>query len=198
MGFEFPPTARRRLVWFTWSALRSLGNSPSVSLSVVFPFVGYWILFSDFASQYLSMSSLDSPPADSSFLGWLSQSRLYFLYFGLLFLGIGSFIYQVRCPYIIKKHADWSDYVIGDGAAMSSRHVTSLGHVLGVIETTAPTPDLDTTRVLFMQRWFAEESYKHTLPRLAVAMCFYVGLTLIAIPSAVSALKIAKLFINLT
>ncbi|MEH2472048.1 hypothetical protein V1281_006765 [Nitrobacteraceae bacterium AZCC 2161] len=195
MGLQLPPMKTMRFRAVSWTALRSLGNSPSVRLSAIFPFVGYWILFNDFASQYLSMSALDARQANPGFLHWFSSSRLYFLYLGLLSLGIGSFIYQARCPYIIKKHADWSDYVIGDGDAMSDSQILSLGKVLAVVESgSGPTPGRENVRVYFMQRWYSNQSNEHPLSRLIVGVFFYAGLTLIAIPSIVSALKIAALF----
>jgi hypothetical protein len=47
-------------------------------------------------------------------------------------MGIGSFIYQARCPYIVKKHADWPDYVASDGDAMNPKQVFNLSKVLNI------------------------------------------------------------------
>ena len=85
----------------TWAQLRSAGNSRIVQTSVLFPLVGYLILFNDQVISFLSMHKLDHPP--DGFLASIWTRKLYFLYFGLMSLGIGSFIYSLRCPFIICR-----------------------------------------------------------------------------------------------
>lgn len=181
---------RRFQIW-SWTSLRSLGNSAAVRISAVFPFIGYLIIFNDQVKKYLTLTALETTTRHGDLFSSLWELKLYFLYFGLLSLGIGSFIYQARCPYIVKKHADWSSYVIVDGPAMSMQQVLSLGKVLRAqIEPPVDREDLDNIRVYFMQRWYAEQSDAMLFSRIAVGILFWLGLFLVAVPSTLSAVKI--------
>lgn len=186
---------RRRFSWLTWTTLRSLGNSQSVKLSALFPFVGFWILFNDQAHQFLKISVLDGDLSSKSWIESLWLNKIFFVYFGLLFLGIGSFIYQARCPYIIKKHADWSDYVTGDGEAMNAAQLFNLSKVLD-IDVDQAGGSLDKARSFLMQNWYADQSADKPFSRLITASCFFIGLGLLAVPSIISAIKVGELFVG--
>ena len=161
-----------------------------MQLSAAFPFVGYLILFNDDVSKVLNLRLLDDGLVREGSLDLLWHTKLYLIYFGLLFLGLGSFLYQLRCPRVIKKHIDWEDYVQSDGGAMSAEHISSLEKILDVqINAT-----LDAKKSMVLQRWYADQSNTKPITRLSVAVFFLFGLSLLAIPSALSFLKIAKLF----
>ena len=103
-------------------------------------------------------------------------------------MGLGSLIYQSACPYLVKKHADWADYVRSDGPSLNSDQVLALARILHI------QGPADIIKSIVMQHWYAEESNKYAIIRLCVAVFFYSGLILLAIPSILSAFKIAKLF----
>jgi hypothetical protein len=178
---------KRKFAWITWSNLRSFGNSRAVQLSAMFPFIGYWILFNDYLSQYFKLGALDAPA--SAWLDVLWNTKLYFLYFGLLSLGLGSFIYQARCPHIVKKHGDWTDYVRTDGTAMNADQLLILATIAGV----AARPVAE-NRSMIMQSYYAQSSNTKAFSRLLVGIFFLLGMLLLAVPSLLSAWKIGKLF----
>lgn len=186
---------QRSLPWITWSKLRSLGNSHSVRLSALFPFVGFWILFNDQAHQFLKLSVLDGDLAAQGCIAAIWRNKLFFVYFGLLLMGIGSFIYQARCPYVVRKHADWSDYVIADGDAMTKMQIVDLGKAMAINMNHAGS-SMEQARSFLMQNWYASESATKPISRLMTAFCFFAGLGMLAVPSLVSAIKIAALAVG--
>lgn len=186
---------------FTWSTLRSLGNSQAVRLSALFPFVGFWILFNDQVSAFLHMSPLDATtgPANGqwSLVNFIWKLKIYFYYFGLFALGVGSSIYQASCPYIIRKHADWSDYVRTDGDAMGIQMLGSLADVVGIREhDQIRYLKLEERRPLIMQRWFSQQSYEKPIQRLITAIFFGIGLILLSIPTFASLVKVTELLLR--
>jgi hypothetical protein len=184
---------KRSFSGITWTTLRSLGNSQSVKMSAIFPFVGFWILFNDQVHQFLELSTLSVAPLGHSWLDRVWSNKIFLVYFGLMALGFGSFLYQWRCPYIVKKHGDWSDYVRSDADAMGEFHIASLGNVLG-LELHHKGIEPAEVRSIYMQRWFAEQSAEAPWSRLFTATFFYLGLAILAIPSIISAIKIGTIF----
>ena len=91
----------------TWSALRGIGNSLPARASVIVPFVGYLIIFNKHLVEKLAFRCIDLPCSEQTLF-----PKLYYLYFGLTFFGIGSFLYQLRCDSRIKRFANVEDYTL--------------------------------------------------------------------------------------
>jgi hypothetical protein len=178
----------------TWSELRSIGNSRLIQVSAVFPIVGYLILFSDEVSNFLSMRHLPSLP-QSGFLDSLWQGKLYFVYFGLMLLGLGSLIYQVACPFIIKKHGDYTDYVRVDGDALSFRTFEKMGKAASIPYAASRDKSGSISSEL-MQANYEIESRSKQIARLCVTCLFYTGFAILAVPSLLTAMKVVALLIR--
>jgi hypothetical protein len=100
-----------------WSSIRRVGQSKLLSLTIVVPFLGSLLLFNQYVVDVLSLSpALVNKLFPRSGIGMselareVTLSRLYFLYFGLSFLGAGAFLFTVVCPLEIKNHASARDY----------------------------------------------------------------------------------------
>jgi hypothetical protein len=179
----------------TWISLRGVGNARIVQLSAIFPFVGYLILFNDEVSKFLSMATLDRG-SHGSLIDILWPNKLYFLYFGLMFTGLASVIYQVRCPYIVKKHGDWADYVRIDGDSLSNAAAASLGEAVGRdYREDCRSENPDHVTMDYMRAWFRRQSEARPFSRIVAAIFFFLGFSLLALPSALSAVKIVNLII---
>ena len=88
-----------------WIVARSLGRLKLVQWTIAVPLVGYLILFNETLVGHLGLSS--SVTGISPHTSGLSQGatfRLICIYFGLTFLGIGSVLFMVFCPTIIREH----------------------------------------------------------------------------------------------
>lgn len=177
-----------------WTQLRSVGNSKIVQASILFPLVGYLILFNESAASLLSTSSLDRASPNEGLIEFLWIRKLYFLYFGLMFLGLGSLGYAMFCPRIIKKYGDSADYIRFDGPAMTQRMLRKLAERAGLEGLTTTTDD----QILengpdILRTWFHFQTYRHPLARDTVTTLFALGFVLISVPSIVSIIKIGSL-----
>ena len=91
--------------WSPWVTYID-GWVPRVSL--LFPIVGYLILFNDQIVGQLEFHHLTRP---SPFSWGLDQiSRLRFIYYGLFFLGMSNFLFKIRKPYVFRFGRDVIDY----------------------------------------------------------------------------------------
>lgn len=94
-----------------WSELRSIGNSRIVQASILMPVIGYLLLFND---EIVKLSGLifngDADPP---------LTRLYFTYYGLTLLAVGSVIYAWFCPMVVKKYPAPVEYFLAEGTFFS-------------------------------------------------------------------------------
>jgi hypothetical protein len=60
----------------TWMELRSVGNSRVVQTSVVFPLIGYLILFNDQVASFLVMRGLDMASPAHGWVAWIWARKL--------------------------------------------------------------------------------------------------------------------------
>jgi hypothetical protein len=89
-----------RYAWrhFHWRNLRKVTHSKVVQSTALFPFVGYFAL-NEGAKNLLTL-----PEGIPTLLE--PNSKLFLVYFGLLLIGGGVVIYNLRCPYLIKYFED--------------------------------------------------------------------------------------------
>tara|TARA_R110001583_G_C5649005_1_gene408529 strand:- start:110 stop:721 length:612 start_codon:yes stop_codon:yes gene_type:complete len=92
----------------SWSSLRTLGESKVIKLTFLTPVFGYVIIFSDYFIQlltqvntYLSLSQAKE----------VAISNAYFMYFGLLLLGIASGIYALFSPNLCNEYKSIRSYL---------------------------------------------------------------------------------------
>lgn len=96
----------------TWDALRVIGKSRIVELTVLVPFIGYLLLFNNEMISYFELSSdIISSGQKIDEISKDTISRLYFLYFGLTVLGFSSMAFSIKCPAIIKNHANEYEFL---------------------------------------------------------------------------------------
>lgn len=110
----------RPLSHIPWSSIRRIGQSRLLSLTIIVPFLGSVILFNQAVVDSLSISPevvrrwfhLASERSDEAALTAhsLTISRLYFVYFGLSFLGFGSAVFALFCPESIKEYPSVTNY----------------------------------------------------------------------------------------
>jgi hypothetical protein len=183
----------------TWASLRSIGNSRAVQASVAFPVIGYLILLSSQFTSIFDGGLAGQAQHQGDWWDRLWAIKLYFVYFGLLNLGIGSAIYQFSCPRQIKKHGDWEDYVRIDGPAMTNAYIAALGKIMGrdyQTEISRPGANWPDLKIQYLRQHYAMLSAEAKYRRVAVAYFFFSGLGLLSVPSLMTAAKISVLFIR--
>ncbi len=88
-------------LWFdyvNWQRLKPFLNGHLAKIAPIVPLIGYVLLFNDTISKNLSFESLTGGAGTAFFS---SIARLQLIYFGLIFVGVASFIFFVKCPQTI-------------------------------------------------------------------------------------------------
>lgn len=101
-----------------------------MALTILAPFVGYLVLFNQTIVQQLSLATeiLGSPAGDGVTAATLQ--RLYFLYFGLIFLGLGSGLFALFCPIEIKDCSSAREYVEAESPLISRSKIALAADVV--------------------------------------------------------------------
>ncbi len=102
-----------------WNSIRSVGNSQIVRASILVPVIGYILLYGSAFREWFSFVNEISEATSLNSNSWIeyfiSISRFHMLYFSLVFLSIGSVIYQICCPKIIKNYRSPGEYFKEEG-----------------------------------------------------------------------------------
>jgi hypothetical protein len=118
--------------------------------------------------------------------------KLYLIYFGLTFLGVGAAIYQWKCPSFVKKYGDWADYVAGVAPHVDREQLQTLARVLdrnADVDLLHGTVE-DRTRS-YLRQHYKQMSHYSVGWRMATAVLFAWGFALLSIPSFMTAVRVA-------
>ncbi|MFP4003122.1 MAG: hypothetical protein ACLFV8_05040, partial [Alphaproteobacteria bacterium] len=111
MGIDRPNAVkwlRRQFVeWTKWSSIRTIGQAPAMKSVILIPLVGYLIIFSKELSEVFVPFLEENSEFEEALAS--TQTKLIFIYLGLLFLSIGQLIY-IFSPSEIKKYRDSISY----------------------------------------------------------------------------------------
>ena len=104
-----------------WSSIASIGNSSPARLTALAPLIGYLIIYNQFIAEFffLSNSGMASDQPTLSVLDLLRDLKLTFLYFGLVFFGIGAILFAFFAPRSVRKYKTPEEFVLAMGAAQT-------------------------------------------------------------------------------
>ncbi|MEO0893342.1 MAG: hypothetical protein AAFY35_12160 [Pseudomonadota bacterium] len=104
-----------------WSSIASIGNSTPARLTAIAPLIGYLIIYNQFIAEFFFFSNngVASDPSTLTLLDLLQDLKLTFLYFGLVFFGIGAILFAAFAPRSIRKYKTPEEYVLAMGAAQT-------------------------------------------------------------------------------
>lgn len=198
-----------------WSSLTKLGESKLVKMTMFIPIFGYLILFNEnvihFFSPTLEISNLNSSLVENVD----GKTKLYYIYFGLTFLGLATFLYQVTCPNLIKQYSSVRGYIKENVEFMTQNRVLSLSkHITERYEPHLITnkaisfidnknfdissqTDSDNLRhfaIDILQHFWNLNTWSNCLLRSMVLILFLIGFLCLLIPSVEMFFKIAILF----
>ena len=127
----FPRTGSRStqmdLSILRWTTLRSIGNLRVVQLTILVPVIGYFILFNDELVQNLEFSNQVIPRADQhAGLSTGTLLKLMSLYFGLCLIAVGSALFSVFCPRLIRRYQDFAEYAATEIDLLTDRHIAEI------------------------------------------------------------------------
>ena len=84
-----------------WTNLRAVGNRPLSRLVILIPLLGYWIIFNKNLQGYVELKwdKFFQPTGDE--VPW----KLLSSYFGLCFIAVATFLYEIFCPEPTKLYS---------------------------------------------------------------------------------------------
>ncbi len=89
-------------------------------LTILVPFIGTFLLFNQATEAALAWPDFLKNDLGSNELERLPAQNLYFTYFGLCLLGVGSILFALVCPSDINDQPDINSYVVNTPAASSA------------------------------------------------------------------------------
>ncbi len=95
-----------------WSVLAKVGSTSVMKLTVLIPLIGFFLLFNQYTESLLRLPAFLQEDLGLQSEISLSPRNLYYTYFGLCLLGIGSFLFAVYCPREIASEPNIDRYVI--------------------------------------------------------------------------------------
>jgi hypothetical protein len=122
---DYPPFAR-----IPWSSIRRIGQSRLLAFTIVVPFLGTLLLFNQSVVDWLLLSPevvrrLTSSTVQTSaeITRHVTLRNLYYVYFGLSFLGFGSFFFAMLCPAEIKEYGSSREYIEKEAPSVSRARI---------------------------------------------------------------------------
>jgi hypothetical protein len=198
-----------------WEFLRAVVSSRGAQATVAFPLVGYLILLNDRVKHALSMHEATHGQT------WLAtDDRLFMVYFGLCAIGLGVAVFNVRCPFLMKRFQGKTE------CAQFYMQIADIGqiyclliNVLGVSnEARNPLYDefnkryteLDGDQAAwqgFVERWrqsifgfyvtwYNNTSVTRRTSRSVCLLLLSLGVLLLSVPSADTFVAVARVFFN--
>jgi hypothetical protein len=176
-----------------WNNLRSIGNSPIARASIAVPILGYIIVFHRDLIEYLK---IHSSFCDGCAVSW----RLHFLYFGSCFFAMGSILYGLVCPTLIKKYGGATEFFEGEKFYFTNpfnfQYLESLirydrrmrEYAPKVLASIGQRGTGDPSDLYFlggkMGEYYVLQNMSYGKTRLIVGFCYIAGSALLFIPTA--------------
>ncbi|MFC1719565.1 hypothetical protein ACFL00_00310 [Pseudomonadota bacterium] len=194
-----------------WETFARTGNSTFVRLTILVPILGYLIIFNNYLVSLFEISPIYVPSLADDSAGFLdSKYRLYYFYFGLFFVGIGSITYQLFCPSLIKEFRSIFHYLEKGRKAYSRYGLNELYNSMlkskseeakrtlhtisdearerGVVDD---NPDdyegwenhLESYDIELKRAYWTHLNHSNVLFRVITQICFFLGFLFLAVPS---------------
>lgn len=118
------------LQYISWSTIRRIGQSRILALTIIVPFLGSLLLFNQYVVDLLTISPnlvqrwfhiADANPSETA--QRITFARLYYVYFGLSLLGMGSALFALFCPLDVKSYASPIEYIREEAPLLSPARI---------------------------------------------------------------------------
>ncbi|SEA23809.1 hypothetical protein SAMN05660964_01198 [Thiothrix caldifontis] len=197
----------------TWVALRKIGKSKIVGMTIFIPFFGYMILFNDQFVHLFSLSKelfLDDYSSNTSValdFAKEGKNRLFYFYFGFTFLGIASLIYKLSCPSLINDYGSDRDFIkeelplitIKRGEEiiqyLSEKKASSSQEIENIKWKLKNSNEINNNIDLMSIYWGYENTTKISA-RMASALLYLFGFSILMIPAIAMFIDVSTVFFN--
>jgi predicted membrane channel-forming protein YqfA (hemolysin III family) len=181
-----------------WVRLRFVSNSSAAKATILIPLIGYLVLFNQTIVNFLNLIKELNGSHDVGV-----SYRLILLYLGLCAIALGVLIYGWFCPNEVKHYGSAAAFVQGDGPSLRgfvmsdlqvmiaktepyktkleelSRELDAKNHEAGIDHN-----DRERYRIENLHLYFDFLNRSHRIARLICVASYFVGFSLLAIPSA--------------
>ena len=89
-----------------WTKLKAIGNRPLSRLVILIPLIGYWIIFNKNIQSFIALKWDHVPQPGDESVPW----KLLSTYFGLCFVAVATFLYEVFCPEETKRYSSPAEH----------------------------------------------------------------------------------------
>jgi hypothetical protein len=207
-----------------WTALRTVGNSFAVKLTILIPVIGYLVLFNESLLRYFELSrtifdTTDNVTGHGNVPSPVSL-RLLAVYFGLCLVAVGSAIHQLFCPREIKTFQSAPNYVSEVLTNLDNISLTNMQDTLQIedrnkVEQVAAlvsaaerrTEGLQFASERYFSVWnehkrdilglyFDHLNYRAPLARYAATAFYVIGFAALAVPSLDVFIKVSRVLIR--
>lgn len=181
-----------------WVRLRFVSNSSAAKATILIPLIGYLVLFNQRIVNFLNLIKELNGSHDVGV-----SYRLILLYLGLCAISLGVLIYGWFCPNEVKHYGSAAAFVQGDGPSLRgfviddiSRRLVQdgrykdrmeeLGAEFGAMMQTHTITESDRERYRMenLHLYFDFLNRSHSIARLICVISYFVGFSLLAMPSA--------------
>ena len=156
-----------------WSDLRGVGNLKIMKVTIIGPFLPYVFKLVDALAQADGFVSFLGPLVTN----WPHPKlvSLHFFYFGATFLGLGSAVYLIYCPKIVKLYADYVAYI---------RHEATIRSTAAGVQENQIQAQLKTQ--------YEQEDISHPSMRQSIFALYVLGFVLLFLPPVYRFFEVVK------
>lgn len=181
----------------TWGAIKPLAGAYTTQITAVMPFVGYIILFNEPVVNFLKQINKNFELNISS----ISLVNLYFLYYGLVAIGISSILYRLYCPVQVKKYDSNIEFVVaslqttlrGDFIAMAEKIKNNAGStddskkkaelLFNVLSSSGEISIPQEDKIHILKEWYGALDNSSPFIRWSAAILLGIGMILLVLPT---------------
>lgn len=180
-----------------WARLRFVSNSSAAKATILFPLIGYLVLFNQSVVSFLNLiKELNGAPDVGV------SYRLILLYLGLCAVSLGVLIYGWYCPNEVKHYGSAAAFVQGDGPSLRGFVIDNISTTLvedkryhdqmvelsqefGEIGQSRQVTENDRERYRteHLHLYFDYLNRSHPYARAIAVVSYAIGFGLLAIPS---------------
>ncbi|WP_417505423.1 hypothetical protein [Marinomonas gallaica] len=207
-----------------WEGIRKIGQSRVLSLTIFIPVIGYMIIFNEQLihlfelSQELFREVSAGNGANENVISTDTKTRLFYFYFGFTFLGVGSLLYQLFCPNLIKEHGSDREFIREEVSLMTEKRTNLISRYLthkvdsfrheeldaidaafgrvddAPLEIKPKLRESAATDLMLMQWQY--ENWSNPIARGFVFSLYAVGFLVLAVPSIEMFVKVLRAFFS--
>ncbi|MBW9070642.1 hypothetical protein [Agrobacterium pusense] len=187
-----------------WSVLRGLGNSSIAKATIAVPIAGYLLIFN---REIVNILSLHTDFCQST--SCVPSLRLFLLYLGCCSIAVGTALYGLKCPTLIKKYDSAAAFFEAEKAYFCQPR--NLDYLLKLIKSGTDTEPLDHDAPTFdynserpnvdpssladpMGELYRVLNVSHPWIRLLALISYYVGIVTLLIPTAMTFVQVVGVF----